>query len=129
MTHMKTQAMLEDLNEEIRLQNEVDDPFSQHIVYAPTQSAQKPREFQNSREPTGKRSANSKILPGRHEQQLEEKLASPLPIEYMNKPLQQHINNRRGEIPPVIRDVRSKPPTYTTRASNTRRQINYDNMN
>ena len=51
--HMETQAMLDDLNEEIRLQNEADDPFSQHIVYAPTQSAQKPREFQNSIEPTG----------------------------------------------------------------------------
>ena len=36
---METQAMLEDLNEEIRLQNEADDPFSQDIVYAPTQSA------------------------------------------------------------------------------------------
>ena len=111
--HMETQAMLEDLNEEIRLQNEVDDPFSQHIMYAPTQSAQKPREFQNSREPNGKCSANSKIPPGRHEQQLEEKLASPLPIEYMNKPLPQYINNRCGEIPPVSRDVRSKPLTYT----------------
>ena len=105
--------MLEDLNEEIRLQNEADDPFSQHIVYAPAQSAQKPREFQNSREPAGKHSANSEIPPDRHEQQLEEKLASPLPIEYMNKPLLQCINNRRGEIPLVIRDVRSKPPTYT----------------
>ena len=111
--HMGTQAMLEDLNEEIRLQNEADDPFSQHIMYAPTQSAQKPRKFQNSREPTGKHSANSEILPDRHEQQLEEKLASPLPIEYMNKPLPQCINNRHGEIPPVIRDIRSKPPTYT----------------
>ena len=111
--HMETQAMLEDLNEEIRLQNEVDNPFSQHIMYAPTQSAQKPREFQNSREPAGKHSANSEILPDRHEQQLEDKLASPLPIEHMNKPLPQRINNRCGEILPVIRDVRSKPPTYT----------------
>ena len=91
--HMKTQAMLEDLNEEIRLQNEADDPFSQHIVYAPTKSAQKPREFQSSREPAGKHRANSEILPDRHEQQLEEKLASPLLIEYMSKPLPQHINN------------------------------------
>ena len=63
--HMETQTMLEDLNEEIRLQNEADDPFSQHIVYAPAQSAQKPREFQNSREPTGKHSANSEIPPDR----------------------------------------------------------------
>ena len=111
--HMETQAMLEDLNEEIRLQNEADDPFLQHIVYAPTQSAQRPREFQTSREPAGKYRANSEILPDRHEQQLEEKLASPLPIEYMSKPLPQRINNRCGEIPAVIRDVRSKPPMYT----------------
>ena len=111
--HMETQALLEDLNEEIRLQNEADNPFSQHIVYAPTQSAQRPREFQNSREPTRKHRANSKIPPDRHEQQLEEKLASPLPIEYMSKPLLQHINNRRGKIPPIIRDIRSKPPMYT----------------
>ena len=47
---METQAMLEDLNEEIRLQNEADEPFSQHIVYAPTKSAQKQTEFQSNRE-------------------------------------------------------------------------------
>ena len=111
--HMETQAMLEDLNEATRLQNKLDDPFSQHIVYAPTQSAQRPREFQTSREPARKDRANSEIPPDRHEQQLEEKLASPLPIEYMSKPLPQRINNRCGEIPPVIRDVRSKPPMYT----------------
>ena len=34
--HLETQALLEDLNEEIRLQNEADDPFTKHIVYAPT---------------------------------------------------------------------------------------------
>ena len=103
--------MLEDLNEEIRLQNEADDPFSQHVVYAPTQSVQRPREYQNSRELAGKHKANSEISPDGHEQQLEEKLASPLLIEYTSKPLLQCINNRCGEIPPVIRDVRSKPLT------------------
>ena len=30
--HVETQTLLEDLNEEIRLQNETDDPFTQHIV-------------------------------------------------------------------------------------------------
>ena len=128
--HMETQAMLEDLNEEIRLQNEADDPFSQHIVYAPSQSTQRPREFQNSREPAQEnteQTARSRL--DRHEQQLEEKLALPLPIEYTSKPLPQCINNRHGEIPPVTRDVRSKPPTYTAQTNNTRRQINYDNMN
>ena len=50
-------------------------------------------------------------------------------MENMSKPLPQHTKNQRGEIPPTTRDVRNKPPTYTTRTSNTRRQINYDSMN
>ena len=33
--HLETQALLEDLNEEVRLQNEVDDPFTRDIVYTP----------------------------------------------------------------------------------------------
>ena len=119
--HVETQALLEDLNEEIKLQNAADDPFTKHIVYAPTQSTQKPTEFHNNQEPVRKRKANSEIPPNGHEQQLEEKLVSPLPTENMSKPLPQRTNNRRGEIPPTTRDVRSKPPTYTTRASNTRR--------
>ena len=41
----------------------------------------------------------------------------------------QGTNNPCGEIPPTTRDVRNKPPTYTTRTSNTRRQINYVSMN
>ena len=90
--HMDTQAMLEDLSEEIRLQNEADDPFSQHIVYAPIKSVQ-PMEFQSNQEPVRKHRTNNEILPDRHEQQLEEKLALPLPIENMSKPLPQHINN------------------------------------
>ena len=36
--HMETQALLEDLNKEIKLQSIADDPFTKHIVYAPTQS-------------------------------------------------------------------------------------------
>ena len=32
--HLETQALIEDLYEEIRLQNEDDDPFTQNIVYA-----------------------------------------------------------------------------------------------
>ena len=127
--HMETQAMLEDLNEEIRLQNEADDPCSQHIMYAPTKSAQKQMEFQSNQEPVRKRRANGEIPPDRHGQQLEEKLASPLPVENMSKPLPQRINNQCGEIPPVTREVRSKPPTYTAKTNNIRRQINYDNMN
>ena len=127
--HMETQAMLEDLNEEIKLQNEADDPFTQHIVYAPTKPILRPMECQINQEIVRKHKPNSKIPPDRHKQQPEEKLASPLPIENMSKPLPQHTNNRRGEIPPITKEVRSKPPTYTTRTSNTRRQINYDNMN
>ena len=127
--HIETQALLEDLNEEIKLENTADDPFTKHIVYASTQSTQKPMEFHDNQEPVRKRKANSKIPPNGHERQLKEKLASPLPTENMSKPLPQHTNNRCGEIQPTTRGVRSKPPTYATRASNTRRQINYDNMN
>ena len=36
--HVETQALLEDLNEEIRLQNKADDPCTNHIVYAPKNS-------------------------------------------------------------------------------------------
>ena len=127
--HMETQALLEDLNEEIKLQNRADDPFTKHIVYAPMQSTQKPIEFQDSQQPVRKQKANNKIPPSRQERQIEEKLASPLLTENTSKPLPQHTNNQRGEILPTTRDVRSKPPTYTTRASNTGRQINYDSMN
>ena len=91
--HMETQALLEDLNEEIKLQNTADDPFTKHIVYAPTQSTQKPMEFHDSQEPVRKQKANSEIPPSRHERQIEEKLASPLPTENTSKPLPQHTNN------------------------------------
>ena len=127
--HMETQALLEDLNEEIKLQSTADDPFTKHIIYAPTQSAQKTIEFQDSQQPVRKQKVNSEIPPSRQERQIEEKLASPLPTENTSKPLPQWANNQHGKIPPTNRDVRNKPPTYTTRASNTRRQINYDSMN
>ena len=32
--HQETHALLEDLNEEVRLQNDVDDPFTKNIIYA-----------------------------------------------------------------------------------------------
>ena len=91
--HMETQALLEDLNEEIKLQNTADDPFTKHIVYAPTQSTQKPIEFHDSQQPVRKQKANSEIPPSRQERQIEEKLASPLPTENTSKPLPQHTNN------------------------------------
>ena len=127
--HMETQALLEDLNEEIKLQNTAGDPFTKHIVYAPMQSTQKTIEFQDSQQPVRKQKVNSEIPPSRQEGQIEEKLASPLPTENTSKPLPQHTNNQCGKIPPTTRDVRNKPPTYTTRTSNTRRKINYDSMN
>ena len=86
-------------------------------------------EVNGNQESIRKQKANSEIPPDRHKQQLEEKLALPLPVENMGKPLPQRTNNRRSEIPPTDRDVRSKPPAYTARANTTRRQINYDNMN
>ena len=65
--HMETQALLEDPNEEIKLQNTADDPFTKHIIYAPTQSTQTPMEFQDSQQPVRKQKANSEIPPSRHE--------------------------------------------------------------
>ena len=65
--HMETQALLEDLKEEIKLQNTADDPFTKHIIYAPTQSTQKPMEFHDNQEPGRKQKVNSKIPPSGHE--------------------------------------------------------------
>ena len=65
--HMETQALLEDLNEEIKLQNTADDPFTKHIVYAPMQSTQKTTEFQDSQQPVRKQKVNSEIPPSRQE--------------------------------------------------------------
>ena len=127
--HMETHAMLEDLNEEIKLQDTADDLFTQHIVYAPINSIQKPIECQDIQEPLRRDRINSEISPAEGEQQLEEKLASPLPTEVAGKPLPQCANNQCGEIPPVMRKIRSKPPTHTARKNNARRQINYDSIN
>ena len=110
--HLETQALLEDLNKEIRLQNEADDPFTKHIVYAPTSAIQGVTEVHGSQQKT-----SGKIPLNGYKQQPEEKLASPLPVENKNNPLPQHT--RCGEIPPV-REVRSKLPTYTARANITR---------
>ena len=109
----RTHALLEDLNEEVRLQNDKDDPFTKDIVYA-----------------TGSHHTNE-ILPDEHTQQLEEKLASPLSIKKTNIHLPQQVNIRCSEIPPVnteFKDNRGKPPVYNTRSNNTRCQINYDNV-
>ena len=127
--HMETHAMLENLNEEIRLQDAADDPFTQHIVYAPIKSVQKPMEHQSNQEPPKRDRTNSEIPLVGSEQQLEVKLASPLQTEITGKPLPQHVNNRHGEIPPVRKEIRSKPPTHIARNNNTRRQINYDSIN
>ena len=127
--HMETHAMLEDLNEEIKLQDAADDPFTQHIVYAPINLVQDPIERSDIQEPLRRDRINSEISPAEGEQQLEEKLASPLLTEVAGKPLPQCANNRHGKIPLVTREIRSKPPTHTARKNNTRRQINYDSIN
>ena len=91
--HMETHAMLEDLNEEIRLQDAADDLFTQHIVHAPIKLVQKPMEHQSNQEPLKRDRTNSEIPPAGSEQQLEEKLASPLQTEITGKPLPQCVNN------------------------------------
>ena len=123
--HLETQALLEDLNEEIRLQNKAYDPFTKHIVYAPTNSVQEETEVRSSQEPIRKQKAKGEIPPDRHE----EKLAPPLPMENTSKPLPQHTNSRRSKILPTARDIRSKPLAYTARVNTTRWQINYDSIN
>ena len=108
--HLETQARLEDLNEEIKLQNEEDDPFTK-----------------------------GKISPQTQEQH-EEKLTFLLPVAKISNQLPQHPTNKHtrwqsevtSEILPVNmenRELRSKPPVYIAKANNTRQQINYDNMN
>ena len=117
--HMETHAMLEDLNEEIRFQDAADDPFTQHIVYAPINLVQEPIEHQDIEEPPGGARVNSEIPPDEGEQHLQEKLASPLLTEVAGKPLPQRINNQRDEILLVMREIRSKPPTHTARKNTT----------
>ena len=108
--HKEMQALLEDLNEEMRMQEDEDDPFTKGIIYA-----------------TDSHHTNE-ISP---KNLLEEKLASPLSCRKTNQPLPQQTKNRRGEIPPEnrgIRDARGKPPAHNMRTTNTRRQITYDNV-
>ena len=126
--HMETQALIEDLNEEIRLQNEEDDPFTKNIVYAPLNSIQEREEAPSRKENTSKINFSSEISPNR---QQEETLASPLPAERANNPLPQRTRSKRSKIPPVnkeFRDMRSKPPVHSARFNNTRHQINYNNV-
>ena len=111
--HQETRALLEDLNEEIRLQSKRDDPFTKNIVYA-----------------MDTRHTND-ISPEEYPHQLEDKLASPLPSNKEIPPLPQRATHRNSEIPPINienKDIRSKPPVYSVRNTSTRRQINYDNV-
>ena len=108
--HQETRALLEDLDEEIRLQNERDDPFTKNIIYA-----------------TDTQYTNEISLE-EYPQQAEDKLASPLLSDQVIPPLPQRITHRNGEIPPMNREIRSKPPVHNTRNTNTRRQITYDNV-
>ena len=50
-------------------------------------------EHQDIQEPIRRDRTNSEISPAEGEQQLEEKLASPLPIDVMDRPLPQRVNN------------------------------------
>ena len=69
--HQETHALLEDLNEEVRLQNDIDDPFTKNIIY------------------TTDTHHTSKISPNEYPQQIEDKLASPLSSRKVNVPLPQ----------------------------------------
>ena len=85
--HLETQALIEDLNEEIRLQNEADNPFTQNIVYALINPTQEARETFNNQELNETKQPIGEILP--HEQHKEDKLASPLPEEKISNQLPQ----------------------------------------
>ena len=124
--HTETQALIEDMNEEIKLQNEEDDLFTKNIVYAPLNSIQEREEAPHSGGKTSRNNFSSKISP---KIQQEEKLASPLPVERTNNPLPQRTRSKHSEIPPVnYRNPQNKPPVHSTRVNNTRCQINYDNL-
>ena len=96
--HTETQALIEDLNEEIKLQNEEDDQFTKNIVYAPLNSIQEREAAPNSREKSSRNNFSSEISP---KIQQEEKLTSPLPVERTNNPLPQRIRSKHSEILPV----------------------------
>ena len=111
--HQETRALLEDLNEEMRLQNSGDDPLTKNIVYV-TDTCH-----------------TSEISPKEYPQQLEDKLTPPLSCNKAIPPLPQRVSNRNSEIPLINKenkDIRGKPPVYSVRNNNTRRQINYDNV-
>ena len=111
--HQETHALLEDLNEEMSLQNDGDNLFTKNVVYA-TDTCH-----------------TSKISPKEYQQQMEDKLASPLSSNKAIAPLPQRVTNRHRKIPPINkenRDIRGKLPVYSVRNNNTRRQINYDNV-
>ena len=101
----ETQRLIEGINEEIRLLNEEDDPFSN------------PTGHQKQRK-TGE-------IPS------VEKLATPLVPEKVSNPLPQRSKpqneKRNGEIPRVNTQdsVQGKPPAHNIKPA--RRQINYDN--
>ena len=102
----ETQRLIAGINEEIRLLNEEDDPFSNTTG-------------QQIQRKTGE------IPPV-------EKLVTPLVPEKVNNPLPQRTKspNRKGtgEIPPVNTQdsVQGKPPAHNTKPA--RRQINYEGM-
>ena len=102
----ETQRLIEGVNEEIKLLNEEDDPFSNIARQQ-------------------KQGKTGEIPPV-------EKLATPLIPEKVNNPLPQRTKpqNKRGtsEIPPVSNQdfIQGKPPVHNTKP--TRRQINYDGM-
>ena len=79
--HKETHALLEDLNKEIRLQNETDNPFTKNIVYA----------TENHH--------TSEIPPDEHIQQHEEKFASPLSMKKTNIPLPQWVDSHSKILP------------------------------
>ena len=102
----ETQRLIEGINEEIKLLNEEDDPFTSTTIA-------------RSQGKTGE------IPPG-------DKLATPLVPEKVNNPLPQRTKqqNKKGtsEIPPDNNQnyLQGKPPTHNTNP--TRRQINYEGM-
>ena len=59
--HLETQALIEDLNEEIRWQNEEEDPFTKNIVYAPLNSIQEREEASSRKENASKSNLSSEI--------------------------------------------------------------------
>ena len=107
----ETQALIEGINEEIKLLNEEGDPSADKARNTQTYSCI----HQNT----------GKIPPV-------EKLAMPLIPEKVNNPLPQRTKsqNRKGtdEIPPdkTQRLIQGKPPAHNNKPA--RRQINYDNM-